>query len=81
MGRLGGLDRTFTGPLLSIVGKQRLGGMVAKADRADLETLAGMVAAGEVKPAITARWKLDEAPDALRVLGTGHSAGKAVVLP
>jgi NADPH:quinone reductase-like Zn-dependent oxidoreductase len=81
MGHLGGLERSLTGPLLNLLTRQHLRGLLAKTNRADLETLADLTASGEVRPAITARYGLDQVTDALRVLGTGHSTGKAVILP
>ena len=81
MGVLGGTERTLMFPLQGLRSGQSIHGLVAKANRADLETLAALVASGEIVPAITARYTLDQVADALRVLGTGHSAGKAVVIP
>lgn len=51
----------------------------ARARPEDLATLAGMVAAGQVKPAITRRYRLDEAAEAMRHLAGGHAAGKLIV--
>jgi NADPH:quinone reductase-like Zn-dependent oxidoreductase len=81
MGHLGGLDRSLTGPVLNLLTRQHLRGLLAKTNRADLETLADLTASGEVRPAIMARYGLHQAVDALRVLGTGHSSGKAVIVP
>ena len=49
--------------------------------RADLEALAGMLASGSVRPVIERTYPLDEAIDAIRQLGEGHSAGKLVIVP
>jgi len=81
MGHLGGLDRSLTGPVLNLLSRQHLRGLLAKTNRTDLETLAGLTASGELRPVVTARYTLDQATDALRVLGTGHSTGKAIVVP
>jgi NADPH:quinone reductase-like Zn-dependent oxidoreductase len=81
MGHLGGLDRSLTGPVLNLLTRQHIRGLLAKTTRADLETLAALTASGEVRPAITARYGIDQATEALRVLGTGHSTGKAVIVP
>jgi hypothetical protein len=34
---------------------------------------------GQVRPALTTRYGLDQATDAMRVLDTGHSTGNAVI--
>jgi NADPH:quinone reductase-like Zn-dependent oxidoreductase len=81
MGVLGGAERTIVAPFHGLRTQQSMRGFLAKANRADLETLAGLVASGDLEPAITARYGLDEVVDAMRVLGTGHATGKAIVLP
>jgi NADPH:quinone reductase-like Zn-dependent oxidoreductase len=47
--------------------------------RADLETLAGLLAAGTLVPEIERVYPLAEVPAALEYLGTGHARGKLVV--
>jgi len=75
------------GPIRGIFGK-RIGAMfsrrsatffIARFNRPDLETLAGMVDAGQVKPVVDKTWPLVETADAFRYLGEGHARGKAVV--
>jgi NADPH:quinone reductase-like Zn-dependent oxidoreductase len=81
MGHLGGLDRSLTGPIRNLLTRQHLRGLLAKTKRADLSTLIDLTASGDLRPAITARYSLDQASEALRVLGAGHSMGKAVIVP
>jgi NADPH:quinone reductase len=48
---------------------------------AAMHTLLGMYAAGEIKPYISARLPLAEAPAALAMVGAGKSTGKVVLQP
>lgn len=54
---------------------------VASRDRADLEFLIDLVAAGRLSPVMDRRWALSDAAEALRVQGEFHSRGKSVVIP
>ena len=47
--------------------------------RQDLLTLADLLEAGQVTPVIDRTYPLDEAADALRYVGAGHTRGKVVV--
>ncbi len=47
--------------------------------RQDLLTLADLLATGQVTPVIDRTYPLDEAADALRYVGAGHTRGKVVV--
>lgn len=74
----------FLGPLTHIAatkiasrGKARF--FVAKFIRADLETLAELLASGRLKPAIDRSYRLAETPQALRAMGEGHVRGKLVL--
>jgi NADPH:quinone reductase-like Zn-dependent oxidoreductase len=52
---------------------------IAKINGPDLDTLAEMLAAGTLKPAIERTYPLSELRDALGYLGEGHARGKVVV--
>lgn len=52
---------------------------VTKWDNDDLRTLAGMLEAGQLKPAIDRTYALTDAQDALRTFGDGHVRGKLVL--
>jgi NADPH:quinone reductase-like Zn-dependent oxidoreductase len=58
-----------------------LGGVpVARArNRAVLDELAKRVAAGTLRPLVTATYPLDRAPEALRLVEQGHARGKIVI--
>lgn len=92
----GGIDVQVTGPkhpvagsireslfrkALSLVDSRRFTWFSAAQSRLHVERLAGMLAAGEVKPVIEATYPLQKAPEALAYLGEGHAAGKLVITP
>ena len=47
--------------------------------RRDLLTLADLLAAGQITPVIDRTYPLEEAADALRYVGAGHTQGKVVI--
>jgi NADPH:quinone reductase-like Zn-dependent oxidoreductase len=68
-------------PVLSLFGKQKLLGLVARMNQPDLAILGEMMTYSKVKPVIDRRYKLSEVPDAIRYLETGHARGKVVIIP
>jgi NADPH:quinone reductase-like Zn-dependent oxidoreductase len=68
-------------PVLSLFGKQKLLGLVARMNQPDLVILGEMMTNGKVKPVIDRRYKLSEVPEAIRYLETGHARGKVVIIP
>jgi NADPH:quinone reductase-like Zn-dependent oxidoreductase len=66
-------------PLVSLFVGQRLRGLPTKVKREDLVALTELIEAGKLTPVIDRTYPLIEAPDAIRYLEVGHSAGKVVV--
>ncbi len=67
-------------PVLSRFGSRKMGFMgIAKIRQEDLAYLAGLMELGKLKPAVSATYTLEEAAEAFRQIGEGHSAGKIVV--
>lgn len=66
------------GKLLSL-GSKKMKFASAKANSADLEFFADLLAKGTIKPVIDRRYQLDEAVDAMNYLKQGHSTGKVVI--
>jgi NADPH:quinone reductase-like Zn-dependent oxidoreductase len=66
-------------PALSLFTGQRLGPVMVKEDRADLQTLAEMIDAGRITPVVGTTFPLVDAADAVRELEGGHARGKIVV--
>ena len=78
----GALTQIFStmllGPVLSLGGRQvKL--LSAKPNRADLETLAGLVAQGRIKPVIDHVYPLEETPQAFEYITQGHARGKVII--
>lgn len=77
---LGGMSRAWiVAPLTAMFSGQRMIGMLAKENAADLRALAGLIEAGTLRPVVERAFPLAEAPEAVRLVGEGHAAGKLVV--
>jgi NADPH:quinone reductase-like Zn-dependent oxidoreductase len=66
-------------PLLSRLTRKRSVLLMAKITRADLETLAGMLASGALAPVIEQRYRLHESAEAVAYVAEGHAKGKVIV--
>jgi NADPH:quinone reductase-like Zn-dependent oxidoreductase len=62
-----------------MVVSQRLGGLIAKENAADLKALAQLIESGAVTPHVGRTYPLEQAPDAIRHLANGHAAGKIAI--
>jgi len=67
------------GPIRSKSGGKSIKNFIAKPNQADLNTMKGLVEAGQVKPVIDKRYPLMETPSAMRYLEEGHAGGKIVI--
>jgi NADPH:quinone reductase-like Zn-dependent oxidoreductase len=76
---LGGFDRQLRAPLLSLFVNQRLRGLIAKENAADLEAVTELIDSGAVTPVIDRTYPLAAAPEAIRYLAAGHATGKIVI--
>lgn len=73
-------EAIFKGPWLSEKGGRRLGRVDMKPAAADMQFLAGLLAAGKLKPVIDRRYYgLAQVPEAIRYLEEGHARGKVVI--
>jgi NADPH:quinone reductase-like Zn-dependent oxidoreductase len=66
-------------PLVSVFVGQRLGALVSKEKKEDLQSVAELIEAGKVTPVIDRTYPLIEAPDAIRYMEKGHPRGKVVI--
>jgi NADPH:quinone reductase-like Zn-dependent oxidoreductase len=76
---LGPIGRIVKARVLSGFTRQHLRPFTSVEKRQDLLTLADLLATGQVTPVIDRTYLLDEAADALRYVGAGHTRGKVVV--
>jgi NADPH:quinone reductase-like Zn-dependent oxidoreductase len=63
----------------SLIGRQKMVGMLARFNQPDLIILAELMESGAVTPVIDRTFDLAETPDALRYLGAGHAQGKTII--
>jgi len=84
---VGGPGGDWLGPLLRPLGAmlinpfvgQELIMLMARQSPTDLQTLAELMAAGEVKPVIDRRFRLDEIAEAIRHSESGRARGKIII--
>ena len=76
---LGPLGRIVKARVLSGFTRQQLKPFLSVGKRQDLLTLADLLTTGQVTPVIDRTHPLDEAADALRHVGAGHTRGKVVI--
>jgi NADPH:quinone reductase-like Zn-dependent oxidoreductase len=75
----GGIGRQLLATLLSPFVAQRLAMFISKEHHSSMERLGTHLESGEVTPAIGARFDLDDAAEAMRLMETGQLSGKAVI--
>ncbi|HEY1209798.1 MAG TPA: NAD(P)-dependent alcohol dehydrogenase [Terracidiphilus sp.] len=69
----------FLSLFLSLIGRKKFCGLLAKMDKKDLVFLKDLLDAGEVVPAIDRRYPLSGVAEAIRYLEEGHAQGKVVI--
>ena len=69
----------FLGPLISRVGSKKMGLLMHKPNKQDLNFLIELFKSGQVKPVIDKCYPLSETADAFRYFATGHGQGKVVI--
>jgi NADPH:quinone reductase-like Zn-dependent oxidoreductase len=75
----GGIHRQLGAMVVSLFVRQRLGTFIAKENSTDLDALRELIEAGSVTPAVDRVVALDQVPDAIRDLASGHVRGKIVI--
>jgi NADPH:quinone reductase-like Zn-dependent oxidoreductase len=79
----GGLFQIFEafalGPVLSRMGRKKMGFFLTKVTRKDLDFMKDLLESGKVVPVVDRRYRLSEAADALGYLAEGHARGKIVL--
>ena len=87
VGAGGPSDRWMIGPIARLIksfvvsrlGSQKLGGLLAKVNKEDLTILRELIQTGKVTPVIDRRYQLSEVPNAVRYLEEGHARGKVAI--
>ena len=73
------LDRILAMSVTSAFSDETFVFLMSKLNRADLQTLSDLLAAGTIKPVIDRRYPLSEAAEAVRYLETGRARGKVIL--
>jgi len=76
---LGGVSVMLKAMLLSPFVSQKFAPFLAELNQEDLTILRDLMQAGKLTPVIDRRYKLSEAPAAIRYLEQGHARGKVVI--
>jgi NADPH:quinone reductase-like Zn-dependent oxidoreductase len=74
-----GLNRQLLALLISPLGKQKLGSLIASENAEDLMVLKELIESGKVTPAIERTYPLSEAAAAVRHVQEGSARGKVVI--
>ena len=69
----------FLGPLMSMTGSKKMGILMHKPNKKDLNTLIKLFEAGKVVPVIDRTYPLSELAEAFRYYGEGLAQGKVVI--
>ena len=76
LGPLGHMVQMTVG---SIFASQKTTFFISNENTDDLATLTGLIESGKVTPFVEQTYPLDEVPEAMAYLGTGHARGKLVI--
>jgi NADPH:quinone reductase-like Zn-dependent oxidoreductase len=76
---LGGMTGAIGAKLVAPFVSQKMGFFLAKLNHKDLDYLRVLLQDGKITPVIDRRYRLDEAPEAIRYLEAGHARGKVVI--
>jgi NADPH:quinone reductase-like Zn-dependent oxidoreductase len=73
------LQSMLLGSLLSKMGSKKSKFMIAKITRDDLSVLKGLIESGKVRPLVDRSYPFEQAVEAFRYFGEGHTRGKVVI--
>ncbi len=77
---IGPLVRAITAQVLSWFGSRKFVSLFAKMNKEDLAVMQELMKFGKLTPVIDRRYRLSEAPEAIRYLEEGHARGKVVIV-
>jgi NADPH:quinone reductase-like Zn-dependent oxidoreductase len=75
----GGIDRQLRARVMSVFVRQRLTMVLCQERSSDLERLAGVIEAGNVRPSLDRTYPLTDVPEAMRHLAAGNVRGKIAI--
>ena len=78
-GWFGGVDNVVRALLTSIINKQQLRPFISESTGADALALKALVDEGKLKPAMDRTFSLDEGPQAVAHVASGHAQGKTAI--
>jgi NADPH:quinone reductase-like Zn-dependent oxidoreductase len=73
-------ESMVVGPLVSRRGGQTVTNLLASPNADDLAFIGSLIDAGKITPAITCAYPFEKTAEAVRYVGAGHAAGKAVII-
>ena len=73
------LQALLLGPILSLMGSEKMSFIMAKIDKKDLVLLKDLLETGKLVPVIDRRYPLSDVAEAFRYLEEGHARGKVVI--
>jgi NADPH:quinone reductase-like Zn-dependent oxidoreductase len=73
------IARIFTAPVMSIFSKHTFKPFIAKSNKADLELLAELLSAGEIRSVIDRTFHLHQVPEAVEYVKSKHARGKVAI--
>ncbi len=73
------LEATMRGPFISMIGRKKMGGMLVKPNKNDLNFIKDLIEAGKVAPVIDRRYPLSKIAESFNYIGEGHAQGKVVI--
>jgi NADPH:quinone reductase-like Zn-dependent oxidoreductase len=76
---LGPMSPAIRQKILSLFGRQKLSGILANINAADLAFVGDLVKAGKIKPVIDSRYPLTEIREAISYIEEGHARGKVII--
>jgi NADPH:quinone reductase-like Zn-dependent oxidoreductase len=65
--------------ILSLIGRKKVCGFIAKLNKRDLAFLKDLLDSGKIVPVIDRSYPLGEVAEALRYLEDGHAQGKVII--
>ncbi len=69
----------FMGPWISVIRGKVMTNLLASANQADLQFISKLAEEGKLNPVIHGTFTLDDAPEALKIMGRGSLSGKLVI--